>query len=208
MDARFTIATDSHRANTEDRAMVLPVEDGAILCIADGTGGLPGGARAAELFVERVRCAALAPSFAQGDPDAWSALLESIDIHIAADRMAGETTGIAIAVIENRLVGASSGDSRAYLVAASGWRELTAGQCRKPRLGTGRARPKSFEAKARGVLVAGTDGLFDYAEFDDISRVVLSMPDEAVGALVRLVRDRHRRLPDDIAVVVGRLGAG
>ena len=101
-------------------------------------------------------------------------------------------------------VSVAGDDSRAYLASSAGMRELTGRQSRKPRLGTGRANPRPFVADARGVLVVGTDGLFDYAALEDVS---LTLGDRAGSAdsLVDLVREKHRTLPDDIAVVVGRL---
>jgi serine/threonine protein phosphatase PrpC len=201
---RFATASLSYRANTEDRALVYPVDAGWIVVVADGTGGISGGARAAELLVSGVRRAA-PTSFLPTDAAAWTGLLERLDDEIAGDPEAGETTGVVLAVASGFVVGASCGDSRAYLSTAAGMRELTGHQSRKPRLGTGHAKAQPFSADAHGVLVVGTDGLFDYTKLDDISRTILTAPEGGADALVRLVLEQYRTLPDDIAVVVGWL---
>lgn len=201
---RFTSAEASYRSSTQDRAVVFRVETGWIVCVADGTGGMSGGARAAELFVTGIQRAALS-GLAVTEPTAWLALLQALDREIAMDRLAGETTGIALAVASGHVVGASCGDSRADLSTEAGWQELTGNQLRRPRLGTGRAKARPFSTDAHGTLVVGTDGLFDYAKLDDMSRVVLSTSDNVGQALVDLVLDRHPSPPDDIAVVVGWL---
>jgi len=185
--------------------MVLPVQAGWIVCIADGTGGISGGAAAAELFITGVRRAALQSRFDLADPATWATLVEALDDEIAAEPHAGETTGIALAITSGLVVGASCGDSRAWLSTRTGWQDLTSRQSRRPRLGTGRASAQSFSAVACGTLVVGTDGLFDHVNAEHMTRAVVGGSDTAADALVRLVLDRHRSPPDDIAVVVGWL---
>ncbi|WP_394833168.1 protein phosphatase 2C domain-containing protein [Pendulispora rubella] len=203
---RFATAAASYRATSEDRFVVLRTPAGWIMCVADGVSGTPGGGKAADRFVECVRRVALQRDSDASDPIAWAMHLGDIDSEIARDPMAGETTGIALGIVGDRIAGASCGDSRAYLLSRHGPRELTSEQARKPRLGTGRARPCAFSVEARGVLVLGTDGLFDYADPNDMFEVVRVPSDNGAEALVRLVRHRHRVLPDDVAVVVAWLG--
>ena len=204
---RFATESASGRASTEDRALLAPIEAGWLVVVADGTGGISGGARAAELLIRGVREAART-GFDTTDPAAWAALLDTLDDVIADDSDAGETTGVALMVTSGLVVGASCGDSRAFLFfTPAGARELTGQQPRKPRLGTGHAQAQPFCAEAHGVLVVGTDGLFDYVKLDDISRTILAAPAGSADVLIRLVLERHRSPPDDIAVVVGWLDA-
>lgn len=202
---RFATAAASPKASSEDRALVIPTDLGAIVCIADGTGGASGGGRAAELFVEGIRHATLHTRLDTTDPAAWIALLHELDHHIAADPHAGETTGIAFAIASGALIGASCGDSRAYLATPTSFHELTRDQHRKPRLGTGRAIAQSFMTAAHGILVVATDGLFDHAKLADIQRTALHPSADPAAALVHLVIDHHRTPPDDITVIVGWL---
>jgi len=191
----FATAASSFRDNTEDRALVLPFGDHWVVCVADGSGGM---------FVAGTRRAVDSGTIDLDDPSAWVTLLKALDEEIERFPLAGETTGIALAVTPTSVVGASTGDSRAWLFTESSY-ELTKNQARKPRLGTGRAVPKPFATQARGTLVVGTDGLFDYAALDDIRAIVRAASPDAADALVRLPGARSRTLPDDVAVVVGWL---
>jgi serine/threonine protein phosphatase PrpC len=203
--SRFLKATDSFRVRTEDRALVLRAGEADIVCVADGSGGMSGAANAAEMFVSGVKRNVDAGSLKLTDAAAWVALLGTLDAEIARHPFAGETTGIALVVTPTTVVGASAGDSRAWLFADTA-NELTEEQVRTPRLGTGHAIPKPFTAPAHGTLVVGTDGLFDHASIDDIRAIALASPSpDAADALIGLLRARFQTLPDDVAVVVGWL---
>jgi serine/threonine protein phosphatase PrpC len=204
---RFMTAVASFHDRTEDRALVLPMGDDHIVCVADGSGGVSGATMAAELFVAGVQRAVGARDIDLGDPVAWMALLGDLDGDIARRPGAGETTGIALAVTATAVVGASVGDSRAWLF-GEGATELTSEQIRKPRIGTGRSSARSFIADAKGVLVVGTDGLFDHVRIDEIGAVARKASStNPADDLIRILRSRFRTLPDDVAVVVARLDA-
>jgi serine/threonine protein phosphatase PrpC len=203
---QFATAAVSYRERTEDRTLVFRVGDDWVICVADGTGGASGAALAAEMFVAGVRRAVDERGLEIRDPDAFVALLEDLDHEIKRHPTASETTGIALTVTPTSIGGASVGDSRAWLFTAEDAIELTADQVRKPRLGSGAALPRSFATNAKGTLVVGTDGLFDNAPIADIAAVTRAgLPAVAAEALVNHLRGRFRTLPDDIAVVVGRL---
>ena len=76
---------------------------------------------------------------------------------------------------------------------------------KKPRIGSGRAVPRDFHAPARGNLVIASDGLFGHATLDDVVSVVLADPGRSATALVQLLEQRHRALPDDVAIIVAQL---
>jgi serine/threonine protein phosphatase PrpC len=203
---QFGTAAASYRERTEDRTLVLRVGDDWIICVADGTGGASGAALAAEMFVAGVRRAAEERGLEIRAPDAFVALMEDLDHEIKCHPIASETTGIALTVTPTSIAGASVGDSRAWLFTADSAVELTADQVRKPRLGTGGALPRWFTMKAEGTLVVGTDGLFDNLPIADVAAIARTeLPAAAAEALVRQLRARFRALPDDVAVVVGRL---
>ena len=52
---RFATAAASFRERTEDRVLVWPVGEIWVVCVADGSGGVSGAAKAAETFVAGVR---------------------------------------------------------------------------------------------------------------------------------------------------------
>ncbi len=178
-----------------------------IVVVADGVGGISGGAMAAELLVRLVEQAILAPDFTPRRAGAWIELLTRADLALESDLHAGETTGIVLAVHERGLVGASCGDSGAWQIGDDGSiDDLTAAQHRKLRLGSGKARPVGFSrpSLARALVVA-TDGLFSYARPSALAERVLDADlESAVNALVKLVRLPSGGLQDDVGVVLIR----
>jgi serine/threonine protein phosphatase PrpC len=203
-------AAASFRRDSEDRAAIHPVPGGLVVVVSDGAGGLPGGAAAAERVL-----ALVAEGLRRGDVDpadagAWVARLALADADVEADGACGEATAVVVAVFEDgRVIGASAGDSGALLVDERGVHdELTAGQHRKRRLGSGRAAPVPFtRSGVAGTLVVASDGLFAYARADAIARVVAGPGplDHVAAALVEIVRPpRSRDLVDDVAIVVVR----
>jgi serine/threonine protein phosphatase PrpC len=104
----------------QDRLAVLQHEDALIVVVADGVGGISGGAAAADLLLKLIEEAAIAPSFDPLRSEAWAELLTRADVVLEADPHAGETTGVVIAVAEGLVVGASCGDSGAWMVGDDG----------------------------------------------------------------------------------------
>lgn len=208
MSRGFCVATAaaSFRAATEDRFAVHGAPGGLVVVVADGAGGVPGGAAAADRVLELVE-----RTLGQGafDPFTWSwaELLRQADAMLDSDRTCGETTAVVVAVSGGRLVGASCGDSAAWVVEGDAYDDLTARQHRKRRLGSGRAEPVAFErASFVGTLLVATDGLFSYAKPTDVCACALeSNLDGAASRLVELARlPRSGDLLDDVAIVLVR----
>jgi hypothetical protein len=192
---------DPPRDRSEDRAWAIEAPWGLLVGVADGAGGMTGGAAAADL-VERAAREALRTADPE-DPSAWERLLLDVDRRIVAAG-AGQTTAVLVAVTPTRWCGASVGDSVAWGLAPDGpIADLTDRQRRKPLLGSGEAVPVGFSAAARGRLLVATDGLAKYAPMGRIAAAAVSAPLERVGAeLVDLVRLPRGTLQDDVAVVV------
>jgi len=209
MPFRVATAAASYREATEDRLAVHQLDGGVVVVVADGVGGVSGGGRAADLAVKIVGEAIDHGTFNVFSADPWVELLIHADALIASDRHAGETTIVVMAVADDgHVVGASCGDSGAVIVGADGrLDDLTAGQHKKRRLGSGRALPVSFErATFGGTLVVATDGLLSFATTEVIARIAVEHEDidEAAEALVRAVTLPSGTLQDDVAVVVVR----
>jgi serine/threonine protein phosphatase PrpC len=186
----------------QDRAEVFETSDGlVIIVVADGAGGTAGGAEAADHVVEAVRKAVASPDGRQLDP---YSLLRDIDRDLASH--GGETTAVVAIVSASGIVGASVGDSGAWLVRPDGHLDLTSQQIRKPLLGSRCARPVRFRSGALdGTLVVATDGLLKYAKLRDICAKAHDTDLAAVpDGLVRLVRLQGGGLQDDVAIVVCR----
>ena len=70
----FACRLDSYRGeSSEDRAEILPAADYHILFVADGVGGRPNGAKAADLLLELVRD--VAGQITRLDAPAWARFL-------------------------------------------------------------------------------------------------------------------------------------
>jgi serine/threonine protein phosphatase PrpC len=182
----------------QDRIQILRDDDKVIIAIADGAGGRSGGAEAAELAMKLI--SQHAPLLAtQTDCEK---LLVEIDRAISADKIAGETTAIVIVVSASGVIGASVGDSGAWIISRAGIDELTRSQTRKPFLGAGVAIVTGFARNAfNGTLLVATDGLLKYTSREAIASVVEeSNFNETPAALVKLVRYASGNLPDDVAI--------
>jgi serine/threonine protein phosphatase PrpC len=189
----------------QDRAKVFPCAAGLVIVLADGAGGRPGGAEAAEGAVNAIMQVIESGRF-PADPFGWVAELRRIDGVLAEDHLSGETTVVVATVTSAGVYGASVGDSGAWLIGAERWTELTAGQVRKPFLGMGAAVPRPFAApKSPATLLVASDGLLKYTSPERICQVVR---DEAFQSaprkLVELVQYRPGMLPDDVAIVLAR----
>ena len=187
----------------QDRASVLRLEDATVLLVADGSGGMSGGAQAAESALREISDAARRNQL--GDQASWLTMLADADAVLA--RGHGQCAIVATAIVGGRLVGASVGDCGAWLIAENGIEELTADQVRKPLLGSGEAVPVAFESALRdATLLLATDGLLKYARRDRIAALARAYMDLQVAArgLAELPRLRSGALPDDVGVILCR----
>lgn len=190
-------ATSRRDGRTQDRVVIHPIRDGIVVALADGVGGIPGGALAAEIFVRA------APRVSGRD---LVALLHELDGQIEREPLAGETTGVIVVVTEAGVLGASCGDSGAWIVCDHEHDDLTADQQIRPRLGSGRAVPVAFErGPLDGTLLVASDGLFPYAQPDVLcaSARILELR-AAADALIASVRTKAGRLIDDVSVALVR----
>ncbi len=204
---RWWIAADSYRSDSEDRAEVWQVADGLVVAVADGVGGMGAGARAASLVIGRVGTIVQRAVDVPDGGRRVARLLAELDPDIEADLDAGEATAVVVAIGRLDITGASSGDSSAWFVTADRVDDLTEYQHRKRRIGSGLALPVTFERPLQpGWLVVGTDGLFDTVRQESIIEVLSEGPADPARALIRLAQGRTGRLPDDVAVVVVRVG--
>ena len=192
------IALSAQKDDGQDRIQILRDGDKLIIAIADGAGGQSGGAEAAELAIKLIsqRAASLAT---QNDCEK---LLVEVDKIISADRGAGETTAVVVVVSASGVIGASVGDSGAWILNSEGIDELTRGQARRPFLGSGGTFAVGFTRnELDGTLLVATDGLLKYTSREAIASIVeKSKFNDAPAALVDLVRYTSGNLPDDAAI--------
>jgi serine/threonine protein phosphatase PrpC len=190
----------------QDRAAVVETGEGLALILADGAGGVSGGARAAGMVVEETQ-AWLAGLHCLPDPNAWSRWLVRLDERLLEDPLAGDSTAIGVSLTGSEIAGASVGDSEAWLIGVAEITVLTRHQRRKPMLGGGEAVPVPFACAAEaGCLIVGSDGLFRFAREEAIRRAAADADvDRAARELVESARLPSGELWDDATAIVCRI---
>jgi serine/threonine protein phosphatase PrpC len=194
------VVVTSHEG--QDRVEVMRLGDVTVMVVADGSGGMSGGAQAAEHALREIMKAARRRTLS--DQTSWTSMLADADSEVA--RRTGQCAVVAVALVADRIVGASVGDCGAWLVTVNGIDDLTDTQVRKPLLGSGEAVPVAFEAVLRdSTLLLATDGLLKYGRRDRIAVLARGADLQvAVQLLAELPRLRSGALPDDVGVILCR----
>ena len=167
---------------SHDRLSVLRDAHRTLIALADGADSREAAQTAAARTVnELARC------FRNGalpeDPRGWVMLLEGIDHAVLGDPDAGETSALVMLVQQGVVVGASVGDSLAYVVRpAARARLLSTGERKGPRIGTGLAAPLGFgPAELDGKLITRRAARFDARELP--SAIAVGRPSDAGASL-------------------------
>ena len=77
------IATASSRRHSDDRVVVIERRHALVIAIADGAGGMRGGAAASDTFIRAVEHDVNDDAFDVHDSSAWRALLGRVDHDLA-----------------------------------------------------------------------------------------------------------------------------
>jgi len=189
----------------QDRASVIPTEGGLVLVLADGAGGLAGGALAADAVVGAVTAACTARVPNLGSAQFWVDVLEATDAELATQHHGGQSTAV-ICAVGREIVGACVGDSVAWLVHPSGVADLTNAQSKRPLIGSGQAAIVPIASEmGDGTLLLASDGLAKYASRAKIAATAMDADlARSSGRLVDLVRLRSGALQDDVSLVLCR----
>lgn len=204
-DALAATLPQEGRSTNEDAFLVRPGPP-LVVALADGAGNAEQAARRVLRGLERMVAATTSDelrSFAT-----WAGWFRGLDAALAGG---AESTLVAVAVLEDRVLGACAGDSRAYLWDSEGELRIlaeTAGAGSKARLGSGRVEPVPIHARfARGeVLILASDGAWTPLPLprlrDTIARVALGRFAELPEAILREASRSGRG--DDMTVVCVR----
>jgi len=201
---RYVRVFGSNREQTEDAAEVFEHGDTVVVVLADGVGGIHGGVTASRALVAAVKSAMSDAAHRLGDVRYWGDLFRTTDATLTKS-MAGQTTGVVVALNAGKLIGVSAGDSEAWVVEANRVENLTVGQNLKGRIGSGHVAPTGFERLGflDGVLVVASDGLFKHAAANVIARIIRGSPiGVAAEHLIELVRLPSGKFPDDVTAVL------
>ena len=194
----FATSKQIHAGEKElqDRAEFFWCDSNLALVVADGAGGMSGGAEAAQFLVEGVKKKIGSMSM---NTDGVNELLILLDREMVAIGAFGETTGVVVVLSDNGIFGASVGDSGAFVVSKTGLENLTAASNSQTFLGSGRAIPIPFtREQLNGTLLVATDGLLKYTSLEKIAATILAADFySAANKLVELVRYQSGALPDE-----------
>jgi serine/threonine protein phosphatase PrpC len=190
-------------AELQDRAEFFWHGANLFVILADGAGGLSGGAEAAEYVVNEVREAILTNDL---NLEKLGDFLTSLDRQMAAANTFGETTCVIVMLTSENVTGISVGDSGAWIISPSGVENLTANQHRKPLIGSGCALPVGFSReRLMDTLLVASDGLLKYASTEQIALKALSSDlKQAAQSPLELVRYPSGALPDDVSILLAR----
>jgi serine/threonine protein phosphatase PrpC len=184
----------------DDRCDVLVHGDRIIITVVDGAGGSGRGAQAAETVLRIIR--------ERSHDSAFDvvALLRDCDVAVAHEVPGGETTAVVAVVDETGIVGASVGDSGAWLIVPTSHIDLTQHQVRKPLIGTGHAIPTPFGCgPLTDTLLVATDGLLKYGNAARIYQIATTHDVDATPErFIESVKLRSGALQDDATVVICR----
>lgn len=203
-----TFSEAGGRPENEDAFVVRELPDGWLVCLADGQGGAPGGARAA-----RVACDTAAGVIAAGhrteptNVSAWEAALAAADAAVTADPAAGYTTLIGFGVSGDVVAGASCGDSAVLARWGTGQiAELTRLQFKNPPVGSREAVFVHFATRLSPPwrVLAVSDGVWKYVGWPRVYELLGRHGGEdllsALRAAARL--PGSGQFPDDFTAVL------
>lgn len=190
---------EAYRERCEDRIDVITDGDRTLIVVADGAGGTGDGHLAAETVIRETRANYTAIS----NSTDWSQFLSQLDYRVTA----GETTAVIVDLRPDRILGASVGDSCAWVIDGPDVTDLTRMQIRKPLLGSHAAEPAPFwNGPLNSILLVGSDGFFDYAKRDQITPLIGRTDFFALPrACVDMVRLPSGDLWDDTTIVACRV---
>lgn len=197
-------AVEASGGGGEVRAVVVPWRGLRVLVLAEGE---PGAAQEVVRQVEG-RLGLMSDPWEERQ---WRLLLTEVDQALRWSDRGGEAAVAVVAVGRGRAVGAAVGDVEAWWVPLRGEAVLlTRGVVRRPRVGSGRARPVAFgPLEVEGEVVVGNGGLLQGASVVDWSAAVRGREvEEAAEAVLDAARSPSGELRGDAGVLVARVVGG
>lgn len=202
IDAHTATLRQDGRTSNEDAFLIRPGPP-FVVAVADGAGNAEQAARQALRLLERSLASAGAGAVELFS--SWAGWFRSIDAALGGG---GETTLIALAVLDGRVLGAAAGDSRAYLWDREGRPRILTEGAAKQRLGSGRAVPFALHAPfSRGeTLLLMTDGAWSPMPLTRLTSVVMRHALSPLAELPEVVLAGASRTgrADDMTVVAVR----
>ena len=193
-------ARDGQQASANEDAFWILRPDSNVAVLCDGAGHAQRcAAKVVQLFGRQIQSGA----FEVERFPAWASWLKSTDAMLAGGP---QTTFVGVAAVNDRLVGAYAGDSRAYVINEHGCRLVTESPCR--RLGSGEAEPTPiYEPIApRDIVLLMSDGAWTPLSLPMLHRIVVTKGTQHLSEVPPALIDqagRNGRL-DDMTVIAMR----
>jgi len=207
MIARFEFVTENAASEkaSQDEVHVFHRDTVDVVVLADGAGNSVTAGAAARTVVDVV-AAVPCEDWASVDEHRLLRLFRELDERLVQlDK--GESTGVVCLLRGEEIIGASVGDSGAWVITDSEYVDLTAQQRRKPLLGSGAAMPVVFRHNwANGKILVASDGLIKYADPFKIIDLIRREPVyPGFGKeVLRLVRMPSGGYQDDVSFALGQ----
>lgn len=195
------------KRENQDHIEIRRFQKARLMALADGQGGQAGGAKAARIAV-RAALDWIERALDPFDFDTLRTAISVADEAVEADEDAGFTTLILLACDEQRVAGASVGDSMVWHIGPGDEMELSRNQRKSPPLGSGAALGTPFEHDVRDdeQTLLMSDGVFRCVELETILQTCRESNDlEVLSRLLELQRrDEKGNLLDDWSAVLVR----
>lgn len=196
---KFSSYLEQRNKNGDDALYIKEIGSSIWFCIADGAGGTGQGAQASAYIIEAFEELTRIDGF--DVPEDFESFLRKVDIELWDERQGGEATAIIGKVMDGVIVGASVGDSEAWIFNLEYDYELTSMQYLKPLIGSGKSVPIGFgPVYLEKYVLLGSDGLFKYVNRNDIKHL-LSNDCEAIQ-IADLAKKETGNLQDDVSVIL------
>ena len=190
---------EQKREQGDDDFIVRHKNQSIFFCVADGAGGMSGGQEASHAVTQSIRESNILDTL--NTPDDFELFLRNLDTSLYLNPEAGETTVVFGVIRKGLIVGASVGDSEAWLFAPDVDYELTSLQYKKSLLGSNEAIPVGFgPVDFCSVLLVGSDGLFKYASHQKLKALLVS-PSTSAKEIASLAKVHTGTLQDDISLI-------
>lgn len=194
----FSSYLEQQNLKGDDALYVTKIGDSIWFCICDGAGGMAGAAQAGNYVVEAFKDLTNIDSFDSSDD--FESFLRKVDLELANESGCGEATAIVGKLNDTTVVGASVGDSEAWLFNREYDYELSSMQNLKPLLGSGSTTPIGFgPMDVDKSILLGSDGLFKYIKLEEM-KLLLSTKTTA-KEIAKLAKQDIGSLQDDVSII-------
>jgi serine/threonine protein phosphatase PrpC len=197
----YEISTHLEQQNYkgEDALFIIEKQNTLWFCISDGAGGTGGGDKASSYIIEAFT--ALTDLKKIDHPDHFELFLRQTDLALSQQADSGQCTAVVGRIDNGVIVGASVGDSQAWLFNHQYEYELTSLQYVKPLLGSRTSTPIGFGPFELDLfLLLGSDGLFKYTKKSEIKQQLKRKP--TAKDIANLAKNETNNLQDDLSTIL------